>query len=48
MKRKSIVDKVLAKAAYSSAKINVNSNCKWFYYQAEVPKKVKELKNVKH
>lgn len=44
MKEKNIVEKVIVKVAYESAKSNVNSTCAWFFHQPRVPEKLKRLK----
>ncbi|MFQ9514236.1 MAG: cyclic lactone autoinducer peptide [Eubacterium sp.] len=43
MKQKKVVEKIISKAAYNSAKANVNSNCTWFCYQPKTPEKLKNL-----
>lgn len=44
MKEKAIVEKIISKAAYSSAKANVNSTCAWFCYQPKTPEKLKKFR----
>ncbi len=40
---KKVVEKIISKAAYNSAKANGNSNCTWFCYQPKTPEKLKNL-----
>ena len=44
MKEKNVVEKIISRVAYSSAKANVNSNCAWFFYQSKTPEKLKKLR----
>lgn len=37
-------EKILSKIAYRTAKQQVNSVCNVWFYQPEIPKKVKELR----
>ena len=43
-KTESKVEKILSKVAYRSAKQQVNSVCSVWFYQPEIPNKVKELR----
>lgn len=42
--KKNIFDKIIAKAAYMTAKGEANSVCKYFFCQSELPDKVKKLR----
>ena len=41
---KKSIDKIIRKAALASAKVNVNSNCTWFFHQPKVPDAAKKLR----
>ena len=45
MKERKVVEKIISKVTYNSAKANVNSNCAWFCYQPKTPEKLKNLES---
>ncbi|CCZ42840.1 MAG: cyclic lactone autoinducer peptide [Butyribacter sp.] len=44
VKKIKAVEKVIAKAALTTAKSNVNSVCNFFFYQSKIPEKAKKLR----
>lgn len=47
VKKIKAVEKVIAKAALTTAKSNVNSVCNFFFYQSKIPEKAKKLRKFK-
>ena len=43
-KEKNSIDKIISAAALASTKVNVNSNCTWFFHQPKLPEAVKKLR----
>lgn len=44
MSKKNIMEKMIAKAAFNESKRMVNQQCGLYFYQPEIPEKVRELK----
>lgn len=42
-KGKNTLEKIISKTAYVAAKRNADSTCTYFFYQSELPEKVKKL-----